>query len=185
MADNVTPRGFVIGAKPADDDAENNKYVESLFFNQLSRRIELDSFAFRKQVILQAFNAFGQVPSFNHWYSNQFTSPYLTDMHVAFLRDMLKFMLDGTRRYNLETWDSILSREDVLASKNPEMDDEIEHDFFGISSPGMIRKPISVKIPDVVKAFMKQPNGTSELIYTLYILFGKNYQDQKPRFEPL
>lgn len=186
MPNNITPRGFVFGDQAADDNVGGNKIIEGLYFTYLSRRIELDKIAFRREIILAAYNAFGKNDdniTFNRWYYNQFTSPYLSELHVEFLRDTLKFMDSGTRKYNIETWDSLLSRVEKVPAKT--MDDTIELNTFGISSPGVIRTPIIITLPNFVRSFMKKKDGTAELLYTLYILFGENYQEQqKPRFEP-
>lgn len=182
MADNITPRGFVIGGKKADDNADANVFVESLFFNYIGKRISIDTVAFRREMVLTVMKAFGEVPNFNHWYRNQFTSPYLSDLHVEFLRDTIRYLLTGTRKYSLEVWDSIIKRGEIV-TPNAGDDDEDERKFFGISSSGVYRKPKIVKIPDIVTLFMEKKNGAADLLYTAYILFGKDYSEREARYD--
>ena len=174
MADNITERGFVIGWKAADDDAAPNKLVDALHYNLMANRLKGDSFEFRKATIKAALNAFGTT-RFIDWYMAQFTSPYLDDSHLNFLRDTLRFIGGGERQYDLSVWDSIVSRNDIVMSKLEP--DTVEHDFFGISSNGVIRTPCSWPTAHVIYRWIAQPNGFADLSYSLSILFGGEYQD--------
>lgn len=177
MASNITPRGFLVGLKKPEKDAELNTTVEKLFFGSLAKNYQHEKMEFRRQAIEAAYEAFGTT-FFKEWYDHQKDSPYFTEMHQDFLRDTLQFLETGERKFHLETWDALLSRD--CAEKATETDyNEIEVEFFGLPQAGIIRKVRPYRLPDLICKWTKQEEGFQDLIYTLFILFGKPYQRER------
>ena len=69
-------------------------------------------FEFRDSVLREVMKAFGTL-NFRDWYFNQNTSVFVNDMHKRFLVDTLNYITTGEREFELATWDSLLSKEQV------------------------------------------------------------------------
>lgn len=171
MADNITPRGFVYGIKKPDDDRQENRIIESLFFNHLANRIKLESLEFKRALIEHTLEAFG-TDNFLEWYYNQYNSPYLSDVHLDFLRDTIGFIYGKPRKYFVEVWDDLLDRTDI--KHRPIHKELIEREFFGITETHI--RPVLVE--DVIKEWATKENGLADMLYTLFLLFGKRYDEK-------
>ena len=174
MAKNLTPRGFVVGHKRADDDCAPNFTVDSLFTAFITKQLNLRKLSFKKSILQAALTAFG-VESFTDWCRNQTTSPALSELHADFIKDTINFITGHERKYDLTTWDSIISRSNVPTNTRIELErptfDSLE-DFFGVSNGGVYRVHKANFLEDVLVQWTSREDGFADLIYTLYILFG-------------
>ena len=174
MADNITPRGFVVGTKRADEPAEANLVVTKLWEQYLARRLVIDSFEFRDSVLREVMKAFGTL-NFRDWYFNQNTSVFVNDMHKRFLVDTLNYITTGEREFELATWDSLLSKEQVPTPVDRHELNEAEAVFFGISTSSGIRdtNKDNIELPYIIYQWCNKDNGVIDLLYTAHILFGR------------
>ena len=171
MANNITPRGFVYGVKPADENREPNFKLDAIFTAMISRPLDLKKLQFKRMVIEEALKAFG-TNSFTDWIMNQITSPFMDELHIDFIKDTVNYILTGERKYDSSTWNSIISREIVVPATRVELTDLGIDEFLGISSGGVPREYRINYVKDVLKVWLTSESSLQDLIYTLYILFG-------------
>lgn len=178
--DNITPRGFIYGVDTPDDDREPNKAIEYLFYNNLANSLKTESLAYKRKIIEVALTAFG-TSNFLNWFYNQFKSRYLSTTHFEFLLDTLHFISTGNRKFNLEAWDSIISKDEIVYTKEHQ-DTKVVDEFFGISSAGVVRTTKNYLVKDVLKLWVSRHNGFNDLLYTINILFSTNYTGKEKAY---
>lgn len=149
--------------------AYSNKSVDKYWKAYLNRIGDTGTFQFRENVLLVALEAFGTM-EFALWYSKQFVSPSVGDMHHRFLDDTLRFIQEGRREMCMENWSALLRQPDTPDTK--ELISDYAAQFFGISSTGMNYAPRSNDLIDILQRWTAQPNGFEDLLSTLHILFG-------------
>ena len=168
---SITPRGFIYGLGSITGDIPANTTVEALFFNHLAKNLKADTLEFRKQQLKTAIKAFGTV-SFYDWYFKQVESPYLTTLHLDFLRDTLNYLSGRSRKYELTVWDALIRRGSQVTPSYI-LKDDIDLEYFGISASGVVRQPVNRMVKDALKNWITKDNGFNDMLYTLYILTGK------------
>lgn len=166
----LTPRGFVHGLGSISGERGVDVPIETLFFNHLAKTLKSETFTFRKTLLTHAVKAFGTT-DLQLWYFKQFDSPYLSALHLDFLRDTLNYLATGERRYELTVWDSLLRRGTATTPAYIRKED-IELEYFGVSEAGKIRKAKNRLVKDNLKVWITRENGFNDLLYTLYILLG-------------
>lgn len=178
MPDNITPRGFLIGLDKPDDDAEPNRAIESFFFNYLKGSLKMESFEFRKELVRQVLSLFCTETLLYRWWFHQQHSPYFTESHLEFLRDILRYAKNEPMKYDFEAWDSLIGREEgALFTPPADEQYEIEYTFFGITTDNVHRELVPYRITDLIEDYAKQEGGLGKLLYACYILFGKHYRE--------
>lgn len=174
--DNLTPRGFIVGLEKPDDDVGPNRPLESLFYNYLAGRLRFESYDFRDGVIKTVLQAFG-TDDFTRWFLRQSLSPYYTEKHLEFLRDMLRYMEGQETRYDTDVWDCLITRGGTIPFTPVEDQDAIELQFFGISTDNRQRDYRPFYVSDLIERYAEREGGLQKLLYTCVILFGDNYKE--------
>ncbi len=139
-----------------------NEDVEVLYSQFNKGGYKTGTFDFHELILEAAIDAFG-TDKFIEWISMQSKSPIATYTHSKFLLDTLRFIETGKREMVLENWEPLLNSHAISGEW-----EEINDDALRLNSRMKI-----VNLRDVVRYWCQQPNGISDLIVTLHILFGK------------
>lgn len=155
----------------------NNSVVE--IYNALVRRQVISTdFDFRERVIKVALTAFGTT-NFQQWAELQKESPTFTQLHADFIVDTVRFITTGKRYIPVQTWESMIGP----GSNDPT--DKIEFDatvMGGLPTGYSVRnqQPSTVNLNNVIALWLSRTGGFTDLVYTLYTLFGEHVNPPKP-----
>jgi hypothetical protein len=135
----------------------------------------LDLPAFQEEIIKTAFNAFN-CKSFMVWTKTQMTNNHFTAMHKRFLNETLSLISFGKpRTINVTTWSGLLNKK-IATNEDKQIPFSIS-EFFNsdtVSLNTIHSDDTSINsIENAVLNWIKNSNGYSDLLTTLYILFGK------------
>lgn len=136
----------------------------------------LDLPAFQEEIIKVAFNVFN-CKSFMVWNKTQVTNNHFTAMHKRFLNETLSLISFGKpRTINVTTWSGLLNKK-IATNEDKQIPFSISEYFISdtASSLNMIRTDDDSinSIENAVLNWIRNSNGYSDLLTTLYILFGK------------
>lgn len=160
-----TPRGFFTIA-----DGTHEEAATKLFQLCINHPLQLKKFETRKEIVELAYRTFG-TEHFLDWISYQATGGIRRD----FIIDTVEYILSGERKFDISTWDSLISNDEV-DSKNARTWSQAEIDLFNIPTPGHPRNLNKGRMPNIIQKWVEHPNGHMDLLYTLYILFGTDLQ---------
>lgn len=146
------------------NDLPFNKDVDRLYVKMMHNDPHIHTFEFRSEIIKVALTAFG-VKDPEMWYHLQVRGPAFGDMHSRFIDDCIHFIEHGKRDMALSTWDSLIDIVDLGKERMPQSKAAQEF-FLGRNRAG--RHSLNAFIQD----WVSQRNGISDLLYSLYILFG-------------
>lgn len=162
---------FDLNPKALKHVVSNESVVE--IYNQLIRRsVILTDFDFREKVIKIALTAFGY-SNLATWALAQRSSPTLTQNHADFIVDTLKFIQTGKRMYPIGTWEQLIG----AGSNDPLTETKLDHNVlqqFESSWSYLHNHQTGNTLPDTIAQWISQTGGFSDLIITLYTLFGEN-----------
>ena len=150
---------------PKDETNNPNFYnieVEQLF--QLWRKDQsiVKDFDFIVDLLRTAKQAFGMA-SFKDWLRIQEMGNQTTRVHVDFLKDTFVFLQTGKRDINIETWKNLF----IHSNNSKIFDINIDSIFYGDNSC------LPTQINEVITQWISIPNGVSDLMMSLEIIFGK------------
>lgn len=166
-------KGFVgtVGYKPLTNKIDANPNVEALYDRYIKTGGNMVNFDFKKNILAVAISAFG-TQGFYYWFRQQYANPLVGDLHRRFLDDTLRFITTGKRNMMLQTWSSILNIGD-----SGEFDTNLSQDavaFFNTDGRASYDRGIAnVDLRDVIQKWCSQPNGITDLLGTLHLLFGE------------
>lgn len=155
-------------SKPEPRVVISNTAVKTLMEQMLFSPKAGQSQEWREAVLTTALKAFG-TRSFYEWCSLQEKSPYLSDLHVRFLNDTLRFIQTGVREMSIRNW-SLL----VHPSQTPHKA-AVTYDyrkFFGVGQATIMNR--SALLRDIIPTWVARPGGYADLLQTLNIVFGEN-----------
>lgn len=136
----------------------------------------LKDFDFRQRVLTIAKQTFGQ-HSFYDWVCLQKNSPYLTTMHRRFIYDTLGYLINGHRSVCVESWMNLIEARDIT-----DVDARVAYnpaDFFALKygSGNAVSDTCPQSLPPelmrLIQQWVSQPDGFKDLLYSLYIIAGK------------
>lgn len=137
--------------------------VEELFFSILKDPLLLREFNVRERILRTARSMFTN--DLKRWVYSQHVSPAFSNNHFEFIKQMFEYAETGRSRLSNHTWSSLLKGNITpLSSENKpsakEVDDYTHSEAF----------------PSSIVSFLvnvtKQPQGWSQLVFFLHILFG-------------
>lgn len=151
----------------------SNESIIELYTQVVGRQVNHSMFDFREHAIKLALRSFG-LPNFLVWAELNKQSPTFTQLHADFITDTMRFISTGKRNIPIDSWERMI----VPGSNDPvgkvEYDKDVVNNFpFGgsIRSTGQARLD-TCNLPQVLTRWLSQPSGFSDLVVTLYILFG-------------
>lgn len=157
--------------RPPANSIDPNPAVKELYTQYMRGTKVETSFDYKKTLIITATRAFG-THNFLYWIQQQYASPVVGDLHREFLDDTLNYIATGERRRRLETWKSIISMKDRGAA-NPTLS-KTTNEFFNIGgSVRLVNGQRNISLIPVICDWLSHPDGYSDLIGTLHILFGE------------
>lgn len=197
----VFPRGFIGRANPGLNKETNNTTmadkIEAVRYNNMSTREQtsevynlnvtqmyeamVGQYTTRckltviKAIVLEAFRNLGE-RDFSDFIGMQRESRYFTRQHQDFILDTLRFIQTGKRDTSLRTWEIVLRRkliDDVQSVHCHPRYDKCVADFFNSSAVDGL--PITGSMHRVISQWMSHRNGHEDLLLTLNILFGKEF----------
>lgn len=148
-----------------------DKQVDQLFAKLIRAERSVDLHAFRQEVFKCAFRLMGS-RDFYFWFQAQSASPLFGPYHRDFLEDTINYLSTGKRLMPVHTWDMLISHsvDDAVEFK---MSQQVK-DFFGLPYPGSgIVVPKNRSTAVVLQSWWSHPDGMSDLLYSLHILFGQ------------
>lgn len=196
----VFPRGFIGRANSGLNKETNNETmadkIEAIRYNNMSReqtievynlnvtemfnvminqRLAHDKLQFVKAVIYEAYRNFGD-RDFMDWISIQRESRYFTRNHQEFILDTMRFIETGKRNTSTRTWEVLLRRnliDDSQSVHNHPRYAKCVAGFF--SSLAVDGKPLTGAMDRVISQWLSHRNGHEDLLLTLNIVFGKEF----------
>lgn len=141
-----------------------NPDISGLHHDLLTAPNNMERFAWREELLRASMNAFG-CDSLSVWVKAQATSPYCGKYHKEFIADCLRFASNGVRHQALSSWNNLLSDDDTGdGGKLPGNDD------CGLFNGTWFDK---ASILDLVRSWVSQDGGYSDMVISLNILFGR------------
>jgi hypothetical protein len=152
-----------------------NLNVTEMYQRMINQQLSTCKVTFVRAVIVEAYRNFSD-RDFADFLSLQRDSRYFTRQHQEFIIDTLRFILTGKREVNVNTWAVLLRRKLIdstqSASSNPRYNKAVGEFFTATASDG---KPLGGSMHRVIAQWMGHRNGHEDLLQTLNILFGKEY----------
>lgn len=141
----------------------SNEDIEVLYAQYTKKTAKTGTFDFHELIIQAALEAFG-TKQFIEWIDLQNKSPEVNYLNSRFLRDTLKFIETGKREMVLENWEPLLNSDGVVTGEW----ENVTQDAIELNKRIRI-----IDLKDVIRIWCSQPNGLSDMLITLHILFGK------------
>lgn len=152
-----------------------NIHVTDMYEAMIGQQLAHDKLTFIKAVITEAYRNLGE-RDFSDFVGLQRNSRYFTRQHQDFILDTMKFIQCGKRDTSTRTWELVLRRkliDDVQSvHKHPTYDKRVS-EFF--SSPAADGKPLTGSMHRIISQWMSHRNGHEDLLLTLNLLFGKEF----------
>ena len=173
IAVNLSNISSVIGAMGGERDTyPHNEEVNAIADTVLRSLPIVETFDFRKRILLIALQAFG-TKSFYYWYRAQYKSPIFSDNHSRFLDDTLQFIAQGHRELDCSTWLRVLAFDDshptyeiATAQRNDGMSVKARA-FFGGAA-----EDTNLSLNEVIQQWVSHKGGFEDLAITMNIMFG-------------
>lgn len=158
---------------PSMKSIVSNRDVDIIWSQYTGAFQYMSSFDFREKIILIALKAFG-TQNFMSWIKLQEMSPMYTDMHRRFIMDTLRFIHEGSRSVNIQSWIQLIYPRETT-QKDREFNVPIE-DIFDTSIDNQLA--IGSKLPqslvEIIPMWCAQPGGIEDMLTTMRVLFGDN-----------
>jgi hypothetical protein len=140
-----------------------NVAIEELFQEALKQEDILErNFAFRERLYVAALRAFGTW-TINEWIEKQKQNPYFDTMQNRFVEEMVCYVYTGFRKYHPMVYVDTLDIGTHNAFEiGPSVREHLLNRYQG--QPVLIR--------DFILTWLGQKTGTSDLLFTLRVLFG-------------
>lgn len=196
----VFPRGFIGRANSGLNKETNNTTladkIEAVRYNNMSREpysevynlnvtemydamvgqyLAHDKLTFIKAIVIEALRNFG-TRDFADFITLQRNSRYFTRQHQDFILDTLKFIQCGKRDTNMRTWELVLRRKLIddaqSVHQHPRYDKSVSEFFNSSAVDGL---PLTGSMHRVISQWMSHRNGHEDLLLTLNLVFGKEF----------
>lgn len=168
------PRGFI--APAFDPSIQKEEIVAHPLINALVRSMYVEPNKvhtpdFHKQILILAKEVF-QDPI--NWLNLQKQSPYLSNRHVSFLKEVADFILKGENRLSYLTWNHLLtgSHDHKQRFVNKVVLDEKAFDELMTQWKIIVGKGQTTT--NLIQAWVSQHNGYHHLLMTLNMLLGED-----------
>jgi hypothetical protein len=149
-----------------------NESVVEIYNAVLRRQVIHTDFEFRERVIKVALNAFG-VKNFETWVKLQKESPTFTQLHADFITDTVRFIATGKRNLPSMTWERLIGP----GSNDPTSEIEFDQSVFQHLPTGYSvrnQQVTDANLPNVLAKWLSHSGGFTDLVMTLYTLFGEH-----------
>lgn len=168
--------------KPQKDNSNlffYHKGIEQVYSEYNKNQRLAASFEFQEKAILAFMNALGSL-NFATWCALQNDNPFLSDMHVRFIKDTAGFIAGLGRQVQPESWMLILDRNNSF-SKTIGQKIDIATIFrsqkYGafVPYPAKLDDPLNIPVETalLLNQWFSRPQGFADFMVTSKIIFGK------------
>ena len=175
IQDNIVGMRYNNQPKIEDTSAAYNLNVTKMYKAMVDGIGTYDKMAFTKAVLIEAIRNFGG-HDFSDWIKLQYNSRYFTTNHQKFILDTLKFITNGRRETSISTWEVVLRKTLIDHSESVTNNQKFNREvplFF--KTTGINGFPIGTNLQDVLIQWLSHRGGTEDLLLTLNIIFGKEF----------
>lgn len=161
-----------------DNLVPSNPEINELYNRYLHHSAEVATFQFYEQILVAALKAFG-TSNFKEWLNAQAQTSTTDYLHALFLQDTVRFIFTGKREMLIENWIPRLSHSHtvdntvVLENRNADAFSKMLLDYESSYPKFGNRQHLHYGLDVTIWHWVQQPNGITDLLKTLYILFGK------------
>ena len=159
----IFPRGYSV----LTEDLSVLKMVEgdpevTRLYNELHQKRESEiDWAFKRQVLFCAKRLIGS--NFSRWIASQEQNKYLNGKAMRFIADTIKFITEGRREITNINWLPLLDNEPVPGV--------LQNRDYSLSKEHL---KVSAALGDFyLSKWLSQYDGFSDLVVTLYVLYGE------------
>lgn len=158
----------------------SNETIIEIYNQVVGRQVHHVKFDYRERVIRVALRSFG-VDDFRTWLEVNKSSPTFTQLHADFLMDTLRFIATGKRKIPVDSWERMISTGTNDPFNKIKYDEEELSKFessMSFGNDGLIiganvgqgKRPYAIN--NVVNKWLSHIGGFSDMVVSLYILFG-------------
>lgn len=151
----------------------SNESIIELYNQVVGRQVIHTRFDFRERAIKVALRSFG-IKNFLVWAELNKDSPTFTQLHADFIMDTMRFISTGKRELPVDTWERMIAPGSNDPINKIQYKEEVIKNF-PCGYDNTARKISDYDIHKVISKWLSKPGGFSDMIVTLYILFGDRY----------
>lgn len=176
----IFPRGFEvreidpIKQYPEVMEVSGNKEVSTLYKNWILVQKQPPVFESVETATRLAHTLIGQ--SLKEWYVVNASNEFLNLNALSFMEDTINFLVTGKRRLSMENWHLLLS--------NKERRDGPAGPVKTYAALTTLNGESFFKDAEYISAWLSKPNGITDLIQSLQILFGEHQDRAVPNRFP-
>lgn len=151
----------------------SNESIIELYTQVVGRQVNHAMFDFREHAIKLALRSFG-LTNFLVWAELNKESPTFTQLHADFITDTMRFISTGKRDIPIDSWERMI----VPGSNDPVGKVDFDRDVVANFPRGYSTRLSgehqlqTYELPKIIARWLSQPSGFSDMVVTLYILFG-------------
>lgn len=123
------------------------------------------SFEFRETVLQEVLDCFN-VNNFRYWLDLQRSSKYYSNLHIEFLNDTIKFISEGKRSVNVETWIRLVGGPSLKQENVPKATPTYRSEFNSLFE--------NEALIEAMSCWTSHEGGFKDLLTFCFIVFGKN-----------
>ena len=157
-----------------------NESVVEVYNQMIRRQVIHTDFDFRERVIKIALAAFG-VNNFEAWSLLNAQSPTFTQTHADFITDTVRFITTGKRHMPVSMWEHLVTP----GANDPTTPAEFDLPLMKMLPAGWSARSgqaIPNNLHNVVAQWLSQNGGFTDLVTSLYTLFGECDRNPVPAF---
>lgn len=151
-----------------------NEAIIEIYNQVVGRRVMHTKFDYRERVIQTALRAFG-LDNFLVWAELNLESPTFSQLHADFITDTMRFIVTGKRDIPVDSWERMINQSANDPINKPCYNPEVMRSFIEYfnNSINWNRNSLGNYANTVViNRWLSHPTGFSDLVVSLYILFG-------------
>lgn len=155
-----------------------NESVVEVYNQMIRRQVIHTDFDFRERVIKIALTAFG-VNDFITWAKLNTNSPTFTQTHADFITDTVRFITTGKRHMPVSMWEHLVSP----GTNDPTSPIDYDRSLMTMLPGGWSsrsKQPVPYNIHNVVTQWLSQSGGFTDMVTSLYTLFGECDRNPAP-----
>ena len=155
-----------------------NEAVVEVYNQMVRRQVIHTDFEFRERVIKIALAAFG-VNNFEAWAHLNTHSPMFAQTHADFITDTVRFITSGKRHMPVSMWEHLVGP----GTNDPTSPAEVDKSLIQLLPAGWSTRSsqaIPNNLHNVIGQWLSQNGGFTDLVTSLYTLFGECDRNPTP-----
>lgn len=139
--------------------SEGDAIVGELWEKKLNPTINTFDWGYTEKVLESAIRLFG---NFEDWLTLQRQNPKIVGYNLEFLVDTLRFIRTGQRELSIATWEQLLTE-----ATGPQLSPLKTN-----ARPSDLQLLPEERKYQIFKTWLSKPNGVTDMIQTLHLVFG-------------